>query len=140
MKEELGEFLSTMGLTLSEEKTKVTHITEGFDFLGYRVIRSRGTKRKDGPKGTYTRKGHQDDFARKYAECLPLIPPKSQSRLKIQRLNWLTRGWCEYYRSTSSPSRAFRQIDTRTVLGLRTLARSKVREQHASNNATIPQG
>jgi RNA-directed DNA polymerase len=27
MKEELKELLSTMGLTLSEEKTKVTHIT-----------------------------------------------------------------------------------------------------------------
>ena len=31
MKEELKELLNTMGLTLSEEKTKVTHITEGFD-------------------------------------------------------------------------------------------------------------
>ena len=38
IKEELKELLSTMGLTLSEEKTKVTHITDGFDFLGYRVI------------------------------------------------------------------------------------------------------
>src|SRR6267378_2434247 len=46
MKQELGELLSTMGLTLSEEKTKVTHITEGFDFLGYRIIRSTGTKGK----------------------------------------------------------------------------------------------
>jgi len=42
IKQELGEFLSTMGLTLSKEKTKVTHITEGFDFLGYRIIRSIG--------------------------------------------------------------------------------------------------
>src|SRR5881409_1883853 len=50
MKKELGEFLSTMGLTLSEEKTKVTHITEGFDFLGYRVIRRRGTKGNMVPK------------------------------------------------------------------------------------------
>jgi hypothetical protein len=50
IKEELGEFLSTMGLTLSEEKTKVTHITEGFDFLGYRVIRGIGTKGKMAPK------------------------------------------------------------------------------------------
>jgi len=46
IKQELGVLLSTMGLTLSEEKTKVTHITEGFDFLGYRVIRSTGTKGK----------------------------------------------------------------------------------------------
>ena len=50
IKEELGEFLSTMGLTLSEAKTKVTHITEGFEFLGYRVIRSIGTKGKMVPK------------------------------------------------------------------------------------------
>ena len=34
MKQELGGLLSGMGLTLSEEKTKVTHITEGFTFLG----------------------------------------------------------------------------------------------------------
>ena len=38
IKEELGGFLHTMGLTLSEDKTNVTHVTEGFDFLGYRVI------------------------------------------------------------------------------------------------------
>jgi hypothetical protein len=42
MKEELREFLCTKGLTLSEEKTKVTHITEGFRFLGYQIIREIG--------------------------------------------------------------------------------------------------
>ena len=31
------EFLADRGLTLSEEKTKVTHISEGFDFLGQNV-------------------------------------------------------------------------------------------------------
>src|SRR2546422_6016023 len=50
IKEELKELLSTMGLTLSEEKTKVTHITDGFDFLGDRAIRSIGTKCKIIPK------------------------------------------------------------------------------------------
>src|SRR4029453_1392256 len=50
LKEELRELLGTMGLTLSEEKTKITHITDGFDFLGYRVIRSVGTSGKMVPK------------------------------------------------------------------------------------------
>src|SRR3989454_5637131 len=50
MKEELGGLLSTMGLTLSEEKTKVTHITEGVNFLGYRIIRSMGQSGKMVPK------------------------------------------------------------------------------------------
>ena len=34
MKEELRGLLDKMGLTLSEEKTKLTHLTEGFTFLG----------------------------------------------------------------------------------------------------------
>ena len=50
MKEELGGFLRTLGLTLSEEKTKITHITEGFTFLGYRIIRALGTKGHMVPK------------------------------------------------------------------------------------------
>jgi RNA-directed DNA polymerase len=50
MKQELGGLLSTMGLTLSEEKTRITHITEGLDFLGYRIIRSIGTNGTMGPK------------------------------------------------------------------------------------------
>jgi RNA-directed DNA polymerase len=28
-----------LGLELSDEKTKITHIEEGFDFLGFRVFR-----------------------------------------------------------------------------------------------------
>jgi len=50
MKEELRGFLSIKGLTLSEEKTKVTHITEGFKFLGYWIIRDVGTRGKMVPK------------------------------------------------------------------------------------------
>ena len=43
IKEGLKNVLDQMGLKLSEEKTKVTHITEGFNFLGYRIERSIGT-------------------------------------------------------------------------------------------------
>src|SRR6266851_5333874 len=50
MKEELQAVLRQMGLELSEEKTKVTHIAEGFDFLGYRIIRSLGRKGQMAPK------------------------------------------------------------------------------------------
>ena len=39
-----------MGLELSEAKTKVTHITEGFAFLGYRIKRGIGTSGKMIPK------------------------------------------------------------------------------------------
>ncbi len=109
MKKELGEFLSTMGLTLSEEKTKVTHITEGFDFLGYRVIRSIGTKGNMVPKVLVPEKAIKR-FREKVREMLAPNTTEESTSAKIQALNRLTRGWCEYYRCTSSPSWAFNQI------------------------------
>jgi RNA-directed DNA polymerase len=37
LKEEIAEVLSTMGLRLSPEKTLITHIDDGLDFLGWRI-------------------------------------------------------------------------------------------------------
>src|SRR6266581_1465377 len=111
MKEELKELLSTMGLTLAEDKTKVTHITEGFDFLGYRVIRSIGTKGKMIPKVLVPAKAIKR-FRAKVREMLAPSTTKESTSAKIHALNRLTRGWCAYYRSTSSPSWVFSQIGT----------------------------
>jgi RNA-directed DNA polymerase len=109
MKEELGALLRTMGLTLSEAKTQVTHITEGFTFLGYRIIRSRGRR------GTMTPKVLIPESAMKRFQhatrgILALNSTHEASRAKIQAQNRLTRGWCQYYRSTSSPSEVFGKL------------------------------
>jgi len=111
IKEELRGFLSTLGLTLSEGKTKVTHITEGFDFLGYRVIRSIGTKGTMIPKVLVPAKAITR-FRAKVREMLAPSTTKESTSAKIHALNRLTRGWCEYYRSTSSSSWVFSQIGT----------------------------
>ena len=37
--DEVAAVLAPMGLRLSEEKTRVCHIDEGFDFLGWRIQR-----------------------------------------------------------------------------------------------------
>ena len=86
IKQELGEFLSTMGLTLSEEKTKVTHITEGFDFLGYRIIRSIGTRGEMVPKVLIPEKA-MNHFRRKVREMLAPSTIEEPIGAKIQRLN-----------------------------------------------------
>jgi len=109
MKEELKELLSTMGLTLSEEKTKVTHITDGFDFLGYRVIRSIGTKGKMIPKVLIPERA----IKRCQGNIRRILSPRStndSAKAKIIAVNRVIRGWCEYYRCTNSPSVIFRQI------------------------------
>jgi group II intron reverse transcriptase/maturase len=110
IKQDIGEVLHTMGLTLSEAKTKVTPIPEGFDFLGYRIIRSRGMSGKMVPKVLIPEKAIKQ-FRLKVREILTPSSTEESIGWIIQRLNWLTRGWCEYYRCTSSPSWAFRKVE-----------------------------
>jgi RNA-directed DNA polymerase len=39
VKPAIREFLATRGLTLSEENTHITHITDGFNFLGFNILK-----------------------------------------------------------------------------------------------------
>jgi RNA-directed DNA polymerase len=41
LREEVADVLAPLGLRLSPEKTRVVHIDEGFDFLGYQIRRQR---------------------------------------------------------------------------------------------------
>ena len=50
---EVGQVLAPMGLRLSEEKTRVCHIDEGFDFLGWRIQR-RAWRSRTGKTAVYT--------------------------------------------------------------------------------------
>ena len=109
MKEELSNVLNQMGLTLSEEKTKVTHITAGFDFLGYSVRRGMGRKGKMAPK---VRIPHKAIKKFRHAIREILAPHRAYESLnaKIAALNRLVRGWCEYYRCSSGPSQVFGRL------------------------------
>jgi hypothetical protein len=48
LRDEVAAVLAPMGLRLSEEKTVITHIDEGFDFLGFHIQRKlkQGTQRR----------------------------------------------------------------------------------------------
>jgi RNA-directed DNA polymerase len=48
LRADVERVLAPMGLRLSEEKTRVVHIDEGFDFLGWRIQRQqkRGSNRR----------------------------------------------------------------------------------------------
>lgn len=51
--DEVSTVLSPMGLRLSEDKTRVCHIDEGFDFLGWHIQR-RSRRGQPGKKAVYT--------------------------------------------------------------------------------------
>ena len=51
--DETSKVLAPIGLRLSEEKTRVCHIDEGFDFLGFRIQR-RSWRGRTGKRAVYT--------------------------------------------------------------------------------------
>lgn len=89
-------FLCERGLTLSEEKTKITHITEGFDFLGFN-LRKYGKGKilvKPSKKSVKTfldgiRAIIKEGANRKTEELIGILNPK-------------IRGWVYYYRFAAS--------------------------------------
>jgi len=110
MKEGLGGFLHNMGLTLSEEKTKITHITEGCKFLGFWIERSRGETGQMVPK-VFIPDSAMKRFQHKVREITAPRTNGESVTAKIMALNSLTRGWCQYYRCASSPSQVFHKLD-----------------------------
>lgn len=109
LKEELHTFLKTLKLTLSLEKTKVTHITDGFHFLGFWLERSIGTKGKMVPKVRIPQ-GAIRKFRAKILEATAPGTTKDSVKAKIEALNRIIRGWCQYYQYTGSPSAVFRPL------------------------------
>lgn len=98
LREEAAAVLSTMGLRLSPEKTLITHIDDGLDFLGWRIQRhrKRGTDRHY--VYTYpTRKSVKAVIGKVKTLCRRMDTGQPLDALLI-RLNWMLRGWCAYFR------------------------------------------
>jgi RNA-directed DNA polymerase len=53
LRQEVEDLLAPMGLSLSVEKTRICHIDEGFDFLGWHVQR-RQWQGRNGKQAVYT--------------------------------------------------------------------------------------
>ena len=96
-------FLAERGLTLSAEKTSITHIDQGFDFLGFNVRKYGGKLLiKPAKKSVKAFLGAM----RTLIKSNPTINTESLIRL----LNPKLRGWANYYRHVVS-KRTFSQVD-----------------------------
>jgi RNA-directed DNA polymerase len=97
MREHAAAVLAPMGLRLSAEKTKITHIDEGLDFLGWRIQRHR--KRGTSRYYVYTypsRKAVKAVTVKVKTICRRSINQPLQ--ILIRQLNPALRGWCAYFR------------------------------------------
>jgi RNA-directed DNA polymerase len=96
--DEVGAVLAPMGLRLSEEKTRVCHIDEGFDFLGWRIQR-RAWASQTGKTAVYTWPSKKS-LASVMAKVRMLTRRAKHRTLAdlLRRLNPVLRGWCAYFR------------------------------------------
>ncbi len=91
VKPAIEEFLAIRGLTLSPEKTKITHITEGFDFLGWNLRKYNGKLIIKPSKANV--KAHLDQIR----GIIKDYGAAKQANL-IKMLNPVIRGWANYHR------------------------------------------
>ena len=103
VKERLATWLEPRGLAFNEDKTRVVHLDDGFDFLGFNVRRYRG-KLLIKPSTAAMRRIRE----RLAAEMKALRG--ANAKAVLQRLNPIIRGWSAYYRPVVS-TRAFASLD-----------------------------
>ncbi|MET8054991.1 group II intron reverse transcriptase/maturase [Streptosporangium sp. NPDC005286] len=113
LREQVADVLAPLGLRLSPEKTRVVHIDEGFDFLGFHIrrMRKRGTqkyyvytmpskKAVQSIKDKVKTKTHRSTLYQDLDEL-------------ILSLNRMLRGWANYFRHGVSKD-VFNAIDSFT--------------------------
>jgi RNA-directed DNA polymerase len=110
LRAEAAAVLAPLGLRLAEEKTRVVHIGEGFDFLGFTIRRrrKRGTQKHyvyTRPSRTAVQAVKDKVSAKTYRSTLHWAP-----EALIQSVNRALAGWANYYRHAVSKA-VFSAID-----------------------------
>lgn len=110
IREECQAFLEgTLKLTLNMEKTHVTHVNDGFTFLGHRIIRKRG------PRGTMRTvttipKDRFQNFAHKLVK--ELSGNYSVNKIDmVESLNRKLAGWANFYQFTDYTAVTYGKLD-----------------------------
>ena len=107
IKPAITAFLKERGLELSQEKTKVTHITDGFDFLGQSVRKYPS----QGKLKLLIKPSEKNIFS--FLEGIRKVIRKARSITQaglIRQLNSKIRGWVNFHRSVVSKE-IFKKMD-----------------------------
>ena len=104
VREILGNFLAIRGLELSPEKTLITHIDDGFDFLGWNFRKYKGTLLiKPSQKSIKS-------ITQKLKTTVSKAKVRTQDEL-IKTLNPVIRGWTNYHRHIVAKE-TFKKLDS----------------------------
>ncbi len=99
-------------LTLNMEKTRITHVNDGFVFLGHRIIRKRGPRGRMRPVTTIPWEKYRG-FARKLVKQLSSNYSRNRMDM-VESLNRQLVGWATFYQYTDFTATLFSKMD-RTI-------------------------
>ncbi len=107
VKPAIAAFLAERGLSLSEEKTHIVHIGEGFDFLGQNIRKY---------NGKLIIKPSKKAVKKLLSNVRGLIKnnPTAAPPALIEQLNPIIRGWAQYHRHVCS-KQTFSTVDSQIV-------------------------
>jgi RNA-directed DNA polymerase len=110
LKGEVAAVLAPVGLCLSADKTRICHIDEGFDFLGWHIHR-RSRRGQAGRRAVYTYPSKKA-LASVMAKVRSLTARAKHRTLAdlLISVNRVLRGWCNYFRHGVS-AKTFSYLD-----------------------------
>ncbi|OQA81988.1 MAG: Group II intron-encoded protein LtrA [Lentisphaerae bacterium ADurb.Bin242] len=100
-----------LALILSPEKTLITHIKDGFKFLGYGVIERKTEGKHPRVRMVIPYESAQNEVRDIKEVCRNFSTPETDV---IRKLNNKLRGWMMYYRCVDAPSRAMVSVLSQT--------------------------
>jgi len=115
------QFLRERGLELSQEKTSITHIEDGFDFLGFNV------RKYDGKILIKPSRKNVHAFLEKVRGIIKANTQATAGCLLL-KLNPIIRGWAQYHRHVVS-KRTFSDVDSAIYNALRRWAIRRHRQK-----------
>jgi RNA-directed DNA polymerase len=104
VKAKLAAWLAPRGLSFNEEKTRIVHLDDGFDFLGFTARRYHGKLLIKPSKAAIKR------VKKRLAADMRALRG-ANTAMVLATINPITRGWANYYRGAAS-SRVFAALDT----------------------------
>ena len=87
-----------LGLRVHPDKTRIVHVSQGFEFLGYKIKQGRGMKYKAGGPNLYAfpRDRAIEQFKNRVRQITNRRNPKTLAGV-LDELNPVIRGWGRYY-------------------------------------------
>ncbi len=99
----------TLKLTLNMAKTHITHVNDGFTFLGHRIIRKRGPRGMMRPVSTIPKEKSRG-LARQLTAALSGNDHVNKIDM-VERLNRQLAGWANFHQYTDYTAKVYQHLD-----------------------------